>query len=89
MIDDLLKTLKPGDPGPSRFTELAAEVDLSACRPADGRAILHILEGTPADQVAAQKSWMTERSRPVPVAGGKARVVFPKRSVTILAANLK
>ena len=30
MIDDLLKTLKPGDPGPSGFTALAAYNDYMA-----------------------------------------------------------
>lgn len=64
--------------------DLAAEVDLSDCRPPDGQAVLYILEGVPKDQIAMRKAWMAERSVPVTVTGGKARVVFPKRSAAIL-----
>ncbi len=69
--------------------DLEAEIDLSASRLPDGPAALHILEATPADQVAAKKSWMTERSQPAALVGGKARVLFPKRSVAILEAGVK
>jgi alpha-L-arabinofuranosidase len=64
--------------------DLEAELDLAALKPADGKAVQHLLEGTPEDQVAARKGWMTERSQPVTVAGGKARVTFPRRSVSVV-----
>jgi alpha-N-arabinofuranosidase len=69
--------------------DLEAEIDLSALGLPDGEAVLHLLEGTPPDQVAARKAWMTERSLPVAFAGGKARVLFPKRSVAVLEAGIK
>ncbi|MFZ4397327.1 MAG: hypothetical protein ACOYOU_17055, partial [Kiritimatiellia bacterium] len=59
-------------------------LDLAALAPADGKAVQHMLEGTPEDQVAVRKGWMTERSQPVAVAGGKLRVTFPRRSVSIV-----
>jgi len=64
--------------------DLEAELDLAALAPPDGKAVQHLLEGTPADEVASRRGWMTERSRPVEVAGGKARVIFPRQSVSIV-----
>ncbi|MEI6211649.1 MAG: hypothetical protein WCR06_08490, partial [bacterium] len=64
--------------------DLEAELDLAALAPADGKGVQHMLEGTPADQVAVRKGWMTERSQPVAVAGSKVRVTFPRRSVSVV-----
>jgi alpha-N-arabinofuranosidase len=65
-------------------SDLEAELDLAALAPPDGKAVQHLLEGTPQDQVAARKCWMTERSQPVTIAGGKARATFPRRSVSVV-----
>jgi hypothetical protein len=64
--------------------DLEAELDLAALTPPDGRGVQHLLEGTPEEQVAIRKGWMTERSQPVTIAGGKVRVTFPRRSVSVL-----
>lgn len=64
--------------------DLEAELDLSVLAPPDGKAVQYLLEGTPEDQVAVRKAWMTERRQPVAVTGGKARVVFPRRSASIM-----
>jgi alpha-L-arabinofuranosidase len=61
-----------------------AELDLATLSPPDGKAVQHLLEATPEDQVAVRKGWMTERSQPVAVTGGKLRVTFPRRSVSIV-----
>jgi alpha-N-arabinofuranosidase len=61
-----------------------AELDLAALSPPDGKAVQHLLEATPEDQVAVRKGWMTERRQPVAIAGGKVRVTFPRRSVSIV-----
>ena len=70
-------------------SDLEAELDLAALAPADGKAVQHLLEGTPEDQVAARKGWMTERSQPVEVADGKVRVTFPRRSVSIVEISVR
>ena len=64
--------------------DLEADLDLAALAPPDGKAVQHLLEGTPADRVAERKGWMTERSRPVAMAGGKVRIAFPRRSVSVV-----
>jgi hypothetical protein len=69
--------------------DLEAELDFAALAPPDGKAVQHLLEGTPEDQVAARKGWMTERSQPVAVAGGKARITFPRRSVSIVEIQVR
>lgn len=69
--------------------ELEAELDLTALTPPDGKGVQNLLEGTPEDQVAVRQGWMTERSRPVTVAGGQVRVTFPRRSVSIMEIPVK
>lgn len=64
--------------------DLEAELDCSAFVPGHGRGMLHLLEAVPEDQVAERKGWMSERSQPVEVIGGKTRVAFPRRAVAIL-----
>jgi len=69
--------------------DLEAELDLAALAPPDGKAVQYVLEGTPADQVVARKRWMTERSQSVTVTGGRMRVVFPGRSVSVVEISAR
>ena len=63
---------------------MGSEMCIRDRSPPDGKAVQHLLEATPEDQVAVRKGWMTERRQPVAIAGGKVRVTFPRRSVSIV-----